>query len=104
MRVVIALGVVVVFAAMLLIDSAALVRVTVFCVTGGCGVRPMWIAVGTGAVALAVLLTFRRPRTRERVTRRGSSRRPRKRAGAGRKPKRVKSRPTVTSPRKPLAD
>ena len=104
MRVLIALAVGVVFAAMLLIDSAALVRVTVFCVTGGCGVRPMWIAVGTGAVVLAVLLTLRRPRPRQRGSRKVPPRRSHKPAGAGRRSSRVKSRPIATSPRKPLAD
>ena len=104
MRVPIALGVVVVFGSMLLIDPSALVHVTVFCVTGGCGVRPMWIAGGAVAVALAVLLSFGRSRTHVRVARKGLPRLKRKQAGAGRKSKRVKSHRTAASRRKPLAD
>src|SRR5271166_6562150 len=99
MRVPIALGVVVVFGSMLLFDPSALVHVTVFCVTGGCGVRPMWIAFGVGAAALAVLLSFRRSRTHVRIARK--PRLPRKQAGAGRKSKRVKSHRTAASRRKP---
>jgi hypothetical protein len=54
------LAVATVFLAMLLFDTAALVRLTVFCISGGCGVRPQWIAIGTAAAAaLFVLLSFR---------------------------------------------
>jgi hypothetical protein len=43
-------------------DTAALVRLTFFCVTGGCGVSPMWVAIGGGAIVLAMLVSLRRPR------------------------------------------
>jgi hypothetical protein len=51
--------VVVVFGAMLIFDTAALIRLTVFCVTGGCGVRPLWIAAGAGGIALVAMLSLR---------------------------------------------
>lgn len=50
-----------VFVAMLLFDTAALLRLTAYCVSGGCGVHPLWIAIGGGvAIAVAVLLSFRK--------------------------------------------
>jgi hypothetical protein len=92
MRILVALAVVVVFAAMFVFDTAALVRLGVLCVTGGCGVHPLWFAIG-GGIALAVLLSLRRPRVPvkiARVTKRGPSRPSRGKAGPRRKPKPAK--------------
>ena len=94
MRILIVLAVVVVFGAMFVFDTAALVRLTVFCVTGGCGVHPMWLAIAGGAIALALLLTLRRPHAVvkiARVTKVRPSRPSRgKKGGARRKPKPAK--------------
>jgi hypothetical protein len=105
---VLALTVVVVFAAMWVFDTAALVRLTVFCVSGRCGVPSMWIAIGAGAIVLAILVAVRRPRAdlkkpavsrpradvkKPRVTKAGASRpaRPSQgKAAASRKPKQAK--------------
>jgi hypothetical protein len=51
-----------VFGALLVIDTAALLRLGWYCVTGGCGVPPTWIAIGGGALALGAWLLVR-PRT-----------------------------------------
>jgi hypothetical protein len=61
MRILVALAVVVVFAAMLVFDTAALVRLTAYCITGGCGVAPVWIGIVAGGIAVAAFLTLRRP-------------------------------------------
>jgi hypothetical protein len=61
MRLLFILAVVVVFAAMLIFDTAALVRLTVICATGGCGVRPVWIVVVVGGLVLAGVLLSRQP-------------------------------------------
>jgi hypothetical protein len=104
MRVLILLIAVIAFGAMLLVDPAALVRLTVFCVTGGCGVRPTWIALGVGvAVLAAVLLRLRQPRPREAVAKKARHGLPRKKVGSGEIRKREKSRPTATPTRKPKA-
>jgi hypothetical protein len=60
MRVVLILAVVVVFVALLVIDTAALLRLTVYCVSGGCGVPPMWIAICGGVVVFCAWMLFRR--------------------------------------------
>jgi hypothetical protein len=101
MRILALVGAVAVFGAMLLFDVSALARVAILCVTGGCGVRPTWIAFAAGGVALAVLLSFRRSRPHAMVR---GKRTPRKRAGARRKVKRANSRPTAASSGKRLAD
>jgi hypothetical protein len=61
MRILLVLAVAVVFAALLIFDTTALVRLTMVCVTGGCGVPVTWIAIGGGVLALAALISFRRP-------------------------------------------
>lgn len=104
MRVLIVLVAVVVFGAMLLADPAALARLTMFCVTGGCGVRPMWIGIGVGVVLLVVvLLRLRQPHPRVAVAKKGAPRPPRKKAGAGEIGKREKPRPPATPTRKAKA-
>ena len=104
MRVPIAMIAVVVFCVMLLADPAALARLTMFCVTGGCGVRPTWIALGVGvAVLAAVLLRLRQPRPRDAIAKKGPPRLPRKKAGAGEIGKREKPRPPATPTRKSKA-
>jgi len=60
MRILLALAVVVVFAALMVIDTTALVRLTIVCVTGGCGVPTAWFAIAGGVLVLAVLLSLRR--------------------------------------------
>jgi hypothetical protein len=60
MRILLALAVIVVFAAMMVFDTTALLRLVGICVTGGCGVSVGWIAIGGGVLALAALLAFRR--------------------------------------------
>ena len=95
---------VVVFCVMILADPAALAHLTMFCVTGGCGVRPTWIALGVGiAVLAAVLLRLRQPHPRGAGVKKGPPRLPRKKAGAGEIGKREKSRPTASPTRKPKA-
>ncbi len=57
MRIGLAILVALVFGAMLLFDTAALVLLTIDCASGGCGVEPVWIAVGAGALVAAVALS-----------------------------------------------
>jgi hypothetical protein len=61
MRIFLALAVVVVFAAMMVFDTTALIRLAIMCATGGCGVPVLWIAIGAGGLMLTVLISFRRP-------------------------------------------
>ena len=78
----------VVFVAMLLFDTAALLRLTAYCVSGGCGVRPLWIAIGAGvAIAVAVLLSFRKRGSRVKSRKKAF---PRKKPPPPGKPKRSK--------------
>jgi hypothetical protein len=73
MRILLALTVIVVFVAGLLFDTAALMALLAYCVTGGYGAHPAWLAVEGGGVALAAVLLFRRPRAdvkKARVTKR----------------------------------
>jgi hypothetical protein len=60
MRILLALAVVVVFAALMVFDTTALLRLFGACVTGGCGVPVLWIAIGGSVLALAALLSLRR--------------------------------------------
>ena len=104
MRVLTAMVAVVVFCVMLLADPAALAHLTMFCVTGGCGVRSTWIAAGVSVVLFGVILPrLCQPRPREAVAKKGPPRLPRKKAGAAEIGKREKSRPTATPTRKPKA-
>jgi hypothetical protein len=93
MRILLALAVVVVFAALMVFDTTALVRLTVMCVTGGCGVPVLWIAIGAGVLALAALVSFRRPAAnvkKARVRKAGGPRPVRKKPAARSKPKQAK--------------
>jgi hypothetical protein len=92
MRLLTILAVIVVFAALMLFDTAALVRLTMFCAGGGCGVRPLWIAAGVGVLLLLMGLTLFRPGAGGRSTKgRSAPRRPsRAKAGADRKPRKAK--------------
>jgi hypothetical protein len=93
MRILLALAVIVVFAALLVLDTTALIRLTVVCVTGGCGVPIVWIAIGAGVLALAALLSFRRPGEnvkKARVMKGGRSAAKRGKAPARKKPKPAK--------------
>jgi len=93
MRVLLALAVVVAFGAMFVFDTAALIRLTVICATGGCGVGLIWIAIGVGGLALIGILLSRRPRTKAKIMgaarKRTRQRTPRK-TGAVRKSKPAK--------------
>jgi len=93
MRILLAVVVIVVFAALLIFDTTALVRLTVVCVTGGCGVPIVWIAIGGGVLVLAALLSFRRPGAsgkKARVRKGGRSAAKRGKAPARKKPKPAK--------------
>lgn len=93
MRIALALVVIVVFAALMVLDTTALVRLTVFCVTGGCGVPVLWIAIAGGVLVLGVLISLRRPRAnvkKARITKAARSRPVRRKATARKKPKAAK--------------
>ena len=93
MRILLVLAVVVVFAALMVFDTTALVRLTVVCVTGGCGVSVLWIAIGVGVLALAALFSFRQPTAnvkKVRARKAGGPRPVRKKPAARRKPKQAK--------------
>jgi hypothetical protein len=94
MRILLALAVVVVFAALMILDTTALVRLTIVCVTGGCGVPVLWIAIGGGVLGLAALLSFRLPvaKLKPRAKpRRGAKLKPSPKPKSG-----VKSKPEAT--------
>jgi hypothetical protein len=93
MRILLALAVIVVFAALMVLDTTALIRLTVVCVTGGCGVPVVWIAIGGSVLALAAFLSFRKPGKnvkKARVTKAGRPRPARGKATARKKPKPAK--------------
>lgn len=69
------------FALGLAIDPAALAEIAYICGTGGCGVRPVWIATGFGALAGIWIVVVLARRVRARRTGRKRSR-----AGGKRKP------------------
>jgi len=50
---------VLVFGAMLLFDTAALLQLTWYCVSGHCGVRPLWIGVTAFAVVSVLYVLAR---------------------------------------------
>jgi hypothetical protein len=95
MRILLALVVVVVFAALWVIDTAALAHLTMFCVTGGCGVRPVWIAIVGAALAFAAVLSLRRSHGKAgaaRIKKIGPARVRRGKSAASQKPKAGKKR------------
>jgi hypothetical protein len=104
MRLIVPLVVVLVFGALLILDTAAVARLTVLCVTGGCGVRPVWIAAGAGVLALALLVSLRRSGAHATASKKGPARTPPARARSGRKPKKAKPRTAAISRRKPVAN
>ena len=61
MRLLIVLVVVAVFAALMILDTAALMRLGWSCVTGGCGVSPIWIVAAVGGMTLVAWLASRWP-------------------------------------------
>lgn len=69
MRILLVLAVVVVFAALLIFDTAALLRLTAMCLTGGCGIPAIWIALAGGVLVLAVLFSLRRSRSSGKTAR-----------------------------------
>jgi hypothetical protein len=93
MRIVVALAVVVVFGAMMIFDTAALVRAAFYCATGGCGVSPMWLTAGAGVLAVAAIWSSRRSPVKAkaaRVKKAGPPRSPRAKTAARKKPKPAK--------------
>jgi hypothetical protein len=94
MRILVAVAVVVVFSALMIFDTAALLRLTAVCITGGCGVPVTWIAIGAAAIALAVFVSRRRQGgsvKKAKITKAGRSRPPaRPKAAARKKPKPAK--------------
>jgi hypothetical protein len=93
MRILLVIAVVVVFAALLVIDTAALLRLGLYCVSGGCGVPPTWIAIGGGALVLgAWQLLRRRPANVKiaRVKQAAPAGKPRAKTLTRAKPKRAK--------------
>jgi hypothetical protein len=90
MRVPLVLAAIVVFGAIWIVDTEALLRLTVYCVGGGCGVRPMWIAIAAAGIAVAAIVLLRQPRAEVRVARvakKGPSRPSRGKAATRRKAK-----------------
>jgi hypothetical protein len=101
MRILVALVVVLVFGALMLFDTAALIRLTAYCVTGNCGVRPTWIAAALGAIALAVAWSYWRGGGTAKPKKKGPARTARAKSGSGKtaakkKPKQPKA-PKVRS-------
>jgi hypothetical protein len=92
-RVLVGLAVVLVFGAMFIFDTTALLRLTWSCATGGCGVNPVWIVITAGGLACAAWLASRRDRRGGKVTvaaGKGPPRKSRGKATAKRKPKPTK--------------
>ena len=89
MRVLFVLAVTAVFGTMWVLDTTALVRLTVYCATGGCGVPPLWIVILAGVTMLAVLLPLRRSRA---IAKTPSSRSSRAKMEARSKPEKAKQR------------
>jgi multidrug transporter EmrE-like cation transporter len=84
LRVLMGLAVVVVFGAMYVLDTAALVRLTVSCAVGGCGGGLTWTVIGIAGLALIGILLLRQPRAKPKVTRVAKKKAPRpSRAAAG---------------------
>jgi hypothetical protein len=93
MRILLVLTVIIVFGALLVIDTAALLRLGLYCVSGGCGIPPTWIAIGGGGLALGAWLLVRRRRANVKIARVKRTARPRPSRGktaARGKPKRAK--------------
>jgi hypothetical protein len=78
MRILVALAVVIVFVAMWMFDTAALLRLTAICFTGGCGVPPVWIALGAGSLAVVIFVSCRTDhyRPKRKASKASSRRRP----------------------------
>ena len=68
MRILVALAAAAVFGTLWVLDTTALVRLALYCLTGGCGVPPVWIALAGGMLALALVLALRRPRASPKAT------------------------------------
>lgn len=93
MRILLILAVVVVFAALMIFDTTALLRLIGICVTGGCGLSVGWIAIGGGALVLAAWLSARRTGAivkKPAVRKAARSKPARGKATARRKPKQAK--------------
>ena len=90
MRILLVLAVIIVFGALLVIDTAALLRLSLYCVSGGCGVPPTWIALGGGALALGAWLSVKRSRPNKKIARVKTTRPSRGKAAARGKAKKAK--------------
>jgi hypothetical protein len=84
--------VVVVFGAMWLFDTAALLRLAGLCLTGGCGVRTPWVVGGlvAGVLLLVALAWWQRPRRKGKASRTSKKPASRRKPAAQRNPKRAK--------------
>jgi hypothetical protein len=91
-RVLLVLTVVVVFAALMILDTAALIRVAAICVSGGCGVPTMWIVLAACGLTAAVLISRRFPRGNVKTTKARKKGPPRAKARTQRKPRQAKSK------------
>jgi hypothetical protein len=96
MRILLALVVIVVFAALMILDTAALIRLTAACVTGGCGFSPLWIAAVAGGIVIAALVSSRRPPAKAK--RAAKTRAPKAKTGTA-----ARTKGTEMSARKPRA-
>ena len=93
MRILLVIAVVAVFGALLVIDTAALLRLGLYCVSGGCGVPPGWIAIGAGALLLGSWLMLRQRPVAVKIARvkpAAAPKKPRAKAATRAKVKRAK--------------
>ena len=86
MRVLVALAAATVFGTMWVLDTTALVRLALYCLTGGCGMPPVWIALAGGVLVLALVLALRWPRASPK-----SAKSAKPRASRAKTPARVKN-------------
>jgi H+/Cl- antiporter ClcA len=96
MRLLLVLIVVVVFAALMLFDTAALFRLTWYCATGECGFSSLWTVAVVGAIVLLAVVSRWRPKAKAKPAPRRVAK---AKIGAKKKPKRpaVKRRPGLKS-------
>ena len=87
MRVLVALAAAAVFGTLWVLDTTALVRLALYCLTGGCGVPPVWIALAGGVLVLALVLALRRARASPKSAKPRASRPSRAKTPARKKPK-----------------
>lgn len=97
MKILLVLAVVLTGAALWLFDTAALVRLTAYCVSGNCGVHPLWFAGGCGALVLGAIV-FGRPQGAAATKKPARSARAKTGARKPPKPANVRSRKAIATP------